>query len=261
MSDEGMKTLLISAICMLSPILHAGEIMVFAAASLTNALKEIATAHEKASGDKVRFNFAASSTLAQQIVAGAPADVFFSADEAKMDLLVKQKLIVEETIKPLLGNTLVVVTALDGPVISKVEDLAVAKIRRISIGDPKAVPVGVYAKSYLEGIKLWDAVAPKVVPSENVRASLAVVESGNVDAGVVYKTDAAISKTVKVAWELPAAEVPKIVYPVALLKDSRKPDAAWRFLTFLEGPEADEVFKRLGFIILEQGPNVIRNDP
>ena len=261
MSDEGMKTLLISAIFMLSPILHAGEIMVFAAASLTNALKEIATAHEKASGDKVRFNFAASSTLAQQIVAGAPADVFFSADEAKMDLLVKQKLIVEETIKPLLGNTLVVVTALDGPVISKVEDLAVAKIRRISIGDPKAVPVGVYAKSYLEGIKLWDAVAPKVVPAENVRASLAVVESGNVDAGVVYKTDAAISKKVKVAWELPAAEGPNIVYPVALLKDSRKPDAARRFLTFLEGPEADEVFKRLGFIILEQGPNVIRNDP
>lgn len=256
-----MRYLLITAIWMLSPVLKSEEIMVFAAASLTNALKEIAAAHEKASGDKVRFNFAASSTLAQQIVAGAPADVFFSADEAKMNLLVKQKLMVEETIKPMLGNTLVVVTALDGPVISKAEDLASASIRRISIGDPKAVPVGVYAKSYLEGLKLWEAVAPKVVPAENVRASLAVVKSGNVDAGVVYKTDAAISKKVKVAWEVPAAEGPKIVYPVALLKDSRKPDAARRFLTFLEGPEADEVFKRLGFIILEQSPNVIRNDP
>ena len=236
---------------MLSPILHAGEIMVFAAASLTNALKEIAAVHEKTSGDKVKFNFAASSTLAQQIVAGAPADVFFSADEAKMHLLVKQKLIVDDSIKPLLGNTLVVVTAQDGPVISKAEDLVNASIRRISIGDPKAVPVGMYAKSYLEGLKLWEAVSPKVVPAENARASLAVVESGNVDAGVVYKTDAAISRKVKVAWEVPAAEGPKIIYPVALLKDSRKPDAARRFLTFLEGPEADEVFKRLGFIILE----------
>lgn len=256
-----MRYLLITAIWMLSPVLKSEEIMVFAAASLTNALKEIAAAHEKASGDKVRFNFAASSTLAQQIVAGTPADVFFSADEAKMNLLVKQRLMVEETIKLMLGNTLVVVTALDGPVISKAEDLASASIRRISIGDPKAVPVGVYAKSYLEGIKLWEAVAPKVVPAENVRASLGVVESGNVDAGVVYKTDAAISNKVKVAWEVPAAEGPKIVYPVALLKDSRKADAARKFLTFLEGPEADEIFKRLGFIIPEQGSKVIRNDP
>jgi molybdate transport system substrate-binding protein len=246
-----MRSLPIIAIWMFSQVLHAGEIMVFAAASLTNAMKEIAAVHEKVSGDQVRFNFAASSTLAQQIVAGAPADVFFSADEAKMHLLVKRKLIVEDSIKPLLGNTLVVVTALDGPVISKAEDLASGRIRRISIGDPKAVPVGMYAKSYLEGLKLWEAVSPKVVPAENVRASLAVLESGNVDAGVVYKTDAAISRKVKVAWEVPAAEGPKIVYSVALHKDSKKPYAARRFLTFLEGPEADEVFKRLGFIILE----------
>ena len=222
----------------------------FAAASLTNALTEIGAAHEKATGDKVIFNFAASNTLARQIEAGAPADVFFSADEAQMDALANKGLIDKATRKALLGNTLVIVTAPDGPAIAKVADLGGPAIKRISVGNPKAVPAGVYAKKHLEKLGLWETLQPKLVPAENVRAALAVVESGNAEAGIVYKTDAAISKKVKVALEIPAAEGPKIVYPVALVAESRHAAAAKKFLARLAGKEAGVVFTKLGFTLL-----------
>lgn len=231
--------------------LSAEEITVFAAASLTNALTEIGAAHEKATGDKVRFNFAAANTLARQIEAGAPADVFFSADEAQMDILANKGLIDKATRKALLGNVLVIVTAPNGPAIAKVADLGGSAIKRISVGDPKAVPVGVYAKKHLEKQGLWETLQPKLVPSENVRSALAVVEMGNAEAGIVYKTDAAITRKVKVALEIPAAEGPKIVYPVAMVKDSRHAEAARRSLVFLEGREATGIFKRHGFIVIE----------
>lgn len=231
--------------------LRAGEITVFAAASLTEALKEIAVSHEQTSGDKVRFNFAAASTLAQQIQAGAPADIFFSADEAKMNHLEKLQLIAKETRKPLLGNALVIITAPDGPAINKVADLLQPTVKRISLGDPKAVPVGVYTKRYLEKLGFWLAIEPKIARAENVRASLAVVEMGNAEAGIVYKTDAAITRKVKVVLEIPAAEGPKIVYPVAMVKDSRHADAAKKFLVFLDGREATAIFRRFGFIVLD----------
>ena len=230
--------------------LSAEEITVFAAASLTNALTEIGAAHEKATGDKVIFNFAAANTLARQIEAGAPADVFFSADEAQMDILANKGLIDKATRKALLGNVLVIVTAPDGPAIAKVADLGGSSIKRISVGDPKAVPVGVYAKKHLEKLGLWETLQPKLVPAENVRAALAVVESGNAEAGIVYKTDAAVSKNVKVALEIPAAEGPKIVYPVALVAESRHAAAAKKFLARLDGQEAGAVFTKLGFSLL-----------
>lgn len=230
--------------------LLAEEITVFAAASLTNALTEIGADYEKATGDKVRFNFAAANTLARQIEAGAPADVFFSADEAQMDVLANKGLIDKGTRKALLGNMLVIVTAPSGPVITKVADLGGSAIKRISVGDPKAVPVGVYAKKHLEKLGLWEALQPKLVPAENVRTALAVVESGNAEAGIVYKTDAAISRNVKVALEIPAAEGPKIVYPVALVADSRHAAAAKKFLARLADKEAGAVFTKLGFSLL-----------
>lgn len=230
--------------------LSAEEITVFAAASLTDALTEIGAAHEKATGDKVRFNFAASNTLARQIEAGAPADIFFSADEAQMDALTSKNLIAKDTRKALLGNTLVVVTAPDGPAIAKVADLASPAIRRLSLGDPKAVPAGVYAKKHLEKLGLWETLQPKLAPAENVRAALAVVESGNAEAGIVYKTDAAISKKVKVALEIPASEGPPIIYPVALVSDSHHAAAAKKFLARLAGKEAGAVFTKRGFTLL-----------
>ena len=233
--------------------LLAEEITVFAAASLTNALTEIGAAHEKATGDKVRFNFAAANTLARQIEAGAPADVFFSADEAQMDILANKGLIDKATRKAMLGNMLVIVTAPDGPVVTKVADLSSTAIKRISVGDPKAVPVGVYAKAHLEKLGLWDALQPKLVPAESVRAALAVVEAGNAEAGIVYKTDAAISNGVKVAFEIPEAEGPKIIYPVALVSESRHAAAAKKFLALLSDKDARAAFTKRGFILLNPG--------
>lgn len=247
-----MKALVTVAILLsASGPLPAAEITVFAAASLTNALAEIGAAHEKATGDKVRYNFAASNTLARQIEAGAPADVFFSADEAQMDTLAKKNLIDKATRKPLLGNTLVIVTAPDGPAISKVADLAGPAVKRLSLGNPQAVPAGVYAKQHLENAGLWERVQAKIVPAENVRAALAVVESGNAEAGIVYKTDAAVSKKVKVALEIPASEGPAITYPVAMVAGGGKGGSAAKFLNYLSSKKAGAVFTKHGFALVD----------
>jgi molybdate transport system substrate-binding protein len=229
----------------------AAEITVFAAASLTDALKEIAATYEKATGDKVRFNFAASNTLAQQIQAGAPADIFVSADEAKMNALEVAGLIAKGTRKDLLGNSLVVITSEDSVKIEKAQDLTQPVIKRLSLGDPKAVPAGVYAKGWLEKAGLWEALQSRIVPAENVRTAMAVVESGNAEAGIVYKTDAAISKKVKIAMEIPVAESPKITYPAAMVRDSRNELAAREFLTHLAGKQADETFRKFGFSVID----------
>lgn len=226
------------------------EIQVFAAASLTDALQEIATTYEKESGDKVLLNLAASSALARQIQEGAPADLFFSADEAKMDGLEKKGLVLKGTRKSLLSNTLVIVVPSDSNLkISSPNDLATSKIRALALAEPQSVPAGIYAKEYLRGKKLWGKVIDKVVPTENVRAALAAVESGNVDAGIVYKTDAQISKKVKIAFEVQVADGPKISYPLAVMAESKQQEAARKLLAYLESPPALEVFRKYGFLI------------
>ena len=232
-------------------IVHAAEVSVFAAASLTDSLKQIAADYEKSSGDKIVFNFAASGTLARQIEAGAPADIFFAADESKADALEKKGLLVSSTRKSLLGNSLVIVTMPDTAAIHAPADLTNAALQHLALGEVKSVPAGTYAKAYLEKLSLWPVVEPKIVPCENVRAVLAAVESGNVDAGIVYKTDAVISKKVKVAFEILAADGPKISYPLALVKDSPQPEAAKKFIAYLEAGEAAKVFREFGFIVLD----------
>lgn len=228
---------------------RAAEINVFAAASLTDALKEIAQAYEPESGDRVRFNFGASSTLAIQIKQGAPADVFFSADEAKMDALAQAGLILPDTRRTLLANTLVIIVNADGgPAITTPADLVQPSLGRIALAEPQTVPAGIYGKQWLQKVGLWKKVIDRVVPTENVRAALAAVESGNVDAGIVYKTDALISKKVKVAFEVPAAEGPSITYPAAVVKDSKQVEAARKFAAYLAGPEARAVFVKYGFL-------------
>lgn len=232
--------------------LHAAEVTVFAAASLTDSLKEIAGIYEKDSGDKIVFNFGASSTLARQIEEGAPADIFFSADEAKMNGLDAKGLIDDSTRKSRLGNTLVVVIAADSAQsVHSANDLTNASVGKIALADPKAVPAGVYAKAWLNKEQLWLAVKPKVVPTENVRAALAAVESGNVDAGVVYKTDAGISKKVKIAYEVPTNDAPNISYPMAVVKASTQPAAAKKFLEYLNSDDAGKVFEKFGFMVLK----------
>lgn len=190
--------------------LPAAEVKVSAAASLTDALRELATSYEKQSGDTVLFNLGASSTLARQIQEGAPADVFFSADEEKMNGLERGHL-APGTRRSLLSNSLVVVVAADGPLrMSAIRDLAQPRFRALALAEPQTVPAGIYAKEYLRKIGLWSVVIDRVIPTENVRAALAAVESGNVEAGIVYKTDALISRKVRVAWEVPRGEGPDI---------------------------------------------------
>jgi molybdate transport system substrate-binding protein len=213
-------------------------------------LKEIAAAYEKETGDKVVFNFGASSLLARQIEEGAPADVFFSADEAKMDGLEKRRLVVSETRKSRLSNSLVIVLAAESTMtIKSASDLALPRVRRIALADPKTVPAGIYAKAYLEKAKIWTSVESKIVPTDNVRAALAAVESGNVEVGMVYKTDAAISKKVRVAYEVPGSDSPAISYPMAVLKEAKDLEAAKRFLKHLDSLEAGRVFEKFGFIV------------
>ena len=247
-----LQTALFATLLLATPAVRAATITVFAAASLSDSLKEIAADYEKQTGDKVLFNLGASSTLARQIQEGAPADIFFSADEARMDALQRRGLILKDTRKRRLSNTLVIVVAADSAIaVHSPRDHAGDAVKRIALADPATVPAGIYAKSCLEKLNLWSAVAPKVVPTDNVRAALAAVESGNVEAGMVYKTDAAISKKVRVAYEVPAGDAPEIRYPVAVLKDSNDPEAAKRFLRHLDSEAAGRVFRKFGFIVLD----------
>jgi len=229
----------------------AVEINVSAAASLTDALQEIAHAYEATSPDRIVLNLGASSLLARQIEEGAPADLFLSADEAKMDSLAKNKLLLAGTRKSVLGNTLVVVVPLDSKLkIAAPADLASSSIRALALAEPQTVPAGIYAKEYLQKVGLWRKVIDRVVPTENVRAALAAVESGNADAGIVYKTDAEISKKVRVAYAVSEAEGPTITYPFAALAGSRHVEEARRFLAYLCSPPALDVFRRYGFLVI-----------
>ncbi|MES2708442.1 MAG: molybdate ABC transporter substrate-binding protein [Verrucomicrobiota bacterium] len=229
------------------------ELRVSAAASLADALKEIDTAFTRETGVRVALNLGASSTLARQIEEGAPADVFFSADLAKMDALAAKGLVKTETREDQLSNSLVIVVPADSALkIRKAEDLTGSKVRRVATGDPKAVPVGIYAKTYLEKTGLWKEVGPKIVATENVRTALAAVESGNVEAGIVYKTDAAISKKVKIACEIPALPDQKITYPMAALKAAAQPELAVKYLDYLDTPASKATFRKFGFIVLPE---------
>jgi molybdate transport system substrate-binding protein len=227
---------------------RAGELTVFAAASLQDALAEIGSHYEQQSGEKIVFNFAASSTLARQIEQGVPADIFFSADEAKIDVLEKKGLLLPGTRRSLLSNTLAIVVSSDSrTVLKSARDLASSRIKRIAIAEPQTVPAGIYAREYLKKLGLWDALQDKLVPTENVRGALAVVEAGNVDAGIVYKTDALVIKRVKVALEISAAEGPQISYPVAVMKNSSSSENARRFVDHLAGGAARRIFEKFGF--------------
>ena len=213
-------------------------------------MKEIATAYQKSSGVKISLNLGASNTLARQIAERAPADVFLSADEAKMDDLEKQGLVLKGTRRSLLSNTLVIVVPVDSMLkITSAKDLAGSQVKAIALGEPQTVPAGIYARQYLRKVQVWDQVVKKLVPTENVRAALAAVESGNVDAGIVYKTDAGVSKQVRVALEIPADQGPAISYPVAVLSGSGKVEAARRFVAYLESPAGISVFRKNGFLI------------
>ena len=165
-----------------------------------------------------------------------------------MDALEKKDLLLPGTRRSLLSNLLVIVVPTDASTAPKsAADLVKPEFKKIALAEPQTVPAGIYARDYLQKLGLWDAVKEKVVPTENVRAALAAVESGNVEVGIVYKTDSLISKKVKVAVEVPAAEGPKISYPIAVLKSSKQPDRAKKFAEYLVDPTPRSVFEKFGF--------------
>ena len=234
--------------CLLLAVLplRAAEIQVGAAASLTDALTEIGANYRKATGTEVRFNFAGSSTLMRQIELGAPCDLFFSADEEKMDRLAASRLIDRATRTDILSNALAIVVGRDSSLrISAPRDLL--RAGRVALAETQSVPAGIYARFWLERIGLWHPLQPRLVPTENVRAALAAVAAGNADAGIVYRTDAPISRDVRIAFVVSGRDAPAIRYPAAVLRDAHDPAAARRFLKYLTGPAARAVFVRYGF--------------
>jgi molybdate transport system substrate-binding protein len=226
-------------------------ITVAAAVSLTEVLDEIAKAYAAAGGGPVRFNLAGSNVLARQIVNGAPADVFISADETQMDVAEKAGAVLAGSRVDLVANQLAIVATPDRLELVRREFArAPADIRRLAIGDPAAVPAGVYARRYLEQRGLWAAYEPRVVPTTNVRAALTAVETGSVDAAIVYLTDLAAARTAVLAFTVPTAEGPRIVYPAAILASARHQAEAKKFLAFLRRPESAAIFSRYKFVPL-----------
>ena len=241
------------ALCLLlAPIAaRAQELTVFAAASLTDAMKDISAQWEQAGHQPLRMSFGASSTLARQIEEGAPANVFASADERWMDYLADKKLIVPETRKDLLGNDLVLVVPADKPqhvTISPNFNLVgmLGPNGRVATGDPAHVPVGIYAEQALKKLGIWDAVSPHLARTDDVRAALLLVERGEAPAGIVYATDAAVSNGVMIAGTFPADSHDPVSYPFAVTKAGDTPEAR-ALMTFLEGPQARAIFVKRGF--------------
>lgn len=229
-------------------------ITVAAAVSLTEVLTAAAREYAGVGGEPVVFTFAASNTLARQIVNGAPVDMFVSADDAQMDIVEKAGLILEGSRVDLLTNQLVIVVPDDRRrTFTSPRELLEPVFKRIAVGDPAAVPAGVYAKQFLEREGLWDGLRDRLVPTVSVRAALTAVESGAADAAIVYRTDARISKRATVAWIVPLDRGPRILYPAARIRGARGADEAARFLTFLQSGRRSLLFERFGFSRAPQG--------
>ena len=228
-----------------------GKITVFAAASLTNAMQDIAAEYKKEKNVDVVSSFASSSTLARQIEAGAPADLFISADQKWMDYAVDKKAIDTATRQTLLGNSLVVVA----PKASEQKAFTIDNNThwttllnggRLAVGDPDHVPAGIYAKEALQKLGAWETLSPKLAPAEDVRGALALVERNEAPLGIVYGSDAVASKGVKVVGTFPEDSHQKVEYPIAII-DGHKNATVSAFYDYLKGPQASEIFKRYGF--------------
>src|SRR5499426_1593672 len=232
------------------------EPLVFAAASLKNALDEIADQWQKETGRKVAISYAASNNLIKQIEQGAPADIFISADLDWMDYGQQKGLIKPDSRFNLLGNRLVLIAPKDANVSANIQpgfDLAaLLKGGRLAMANVDAVPAGRYGKAALEKLGAWDGVKDKIAQAENVRAALVLVARGEAPFGIVYQTDAASDPTVKIVGTFPENTHPPIIYPIALTKESANPDAQ-AFINYLRSPAARAAFERQGFTVLAPG--------
>jgi molybdate transport system substrate-binding protein len=260
MRRSGKKAVLVPGIVLLllfaaagcgtvSPQGRGAEILVSAAASLTDCLQEIKAGYEASRPNvTVRLNFGASGALRRQIEQGADADLFISADGKNMQALLDRQLIDETRHAALLSNELAVVVPADSDLrIDSLDGLLREDVRHVAIGDPDTVPSGTYAREALEHLGLWDAVQPMVVYGNSVRQVLAYVETGNADAGFVYRTDALASDQVRMVLAVDPAGHSPILYEVGIVRSSGNRDEAEAFYEYLRGAEAREIFLRHGF--------------
>lgn len=224
------------------------EILVSAAASLQNSLTELQQDYAKKKPDvKLTINYGSSGKLQQQIEQGAPADLFLSAGQSQMDALEEKNLLVKDSRIDLLSNDLVIVAGKDSTKVSSLEDLSKADVEKIGIGTPESVPAGKYAKEALTSLNLWDSLNAKFVMAKDVTQVLNYVETGNVEAGFVYSSDAQGSDKVKIVMALPESSHKPIVYPAAIISSTKNQQAAQDFLNYLQGSDAKEVFANYGF--------------
>ncbi|WHH61726.1 molybdate ABC transporter substrate-binding protein [Petroclostridium sp. X23] len=227
------------------------ELIVSAAASMKDAMEEIKELYaQEKTNVTITYNFGSSGSLQQQIEQGAPADVFLSAAAKQMDALKEKGLIIEDTYKELLENKVVLIAPKDSSKVSGFEGLDAEDVQKVALGEPESVPAGKYAKEVLTNLKLWDKVQTKATLGKDVRVVLTWVETGDVDAGIVYGTDAKISDKVKVVETAPEGSHSPVIYPAAVIKDSKNEAAAREFITFLTGDKAKDVFEKYGFSVL-----------
>ncbi|WP_413167081.1 molybdate ABC transporter substrate-binding protein [Capilliphycus salinus ALCB114379] len=234
-----------------SPVAQAAqtEMIVSAAASLTDVMKAIQPVYQQQNSSvKLTYNFASSGSLQQQIEQGAPVDVFISAAPRQMNELEQKGLLLSGTRKDLLNNGIVLVVPKRGnSSVKTFQDLTNGQVGKVAIGEPESVPAGRYAKEVLTSMNMYDKLQQKLVFAKDVRQVLTYVEGGNVDAGMVYTTDAKISDQVSIVATAPAGSHSPIIYPVAVIKDSKNPEAAKGFISFLSSNTAKSVFERYGF--------------
>ena len=231
---------------------RTAELTVFAAASLTDAITDISKSFESGRSVKVYANFAGSQTLQVQIERGAPADLFISASPIQMDALEEKSAIHEYSRRNVLRNSLVLVAPIRvSHQIKNLEELTNSRIRRIAIGEPNSVPAGIYGAEALNRLRIWSEVEPKLIPGVDVRAVLAYTEAGEVDFGIVYKTDASLSEKVRIVHEFPTSSHSPILYPAAVIRSTKHEDIARSFLLYLKTPEVKHVFEKYGFSVVK----------
>ncbi|WHX98890.1 molybdate ABC transporter substrate-binding protein [Neobacillus sp. DY30] len=229
------------------------ELTISAAASLNEALMEIKEQFENENPQiKLLYNSGASGALKQQILQGAPVDLFLSAAQDQFTELIQEGIIEKKSQVDLLGNQLVLITNKENPSsINQFSDLKRIQINKLAIGIPQSVPAGKYAKQTLENLGLWENLEPFVIQTKDVRQALTYVETGNVDAGIVYMTDAQVSDKVKVVAVAGDLTHDAIIYPAGIINSSQKKEEAKLFLTYLQGKTAKTIFEKYGFIVLD----------
>lgn len=226
------------------------NLTVSAAASLTDAMENIEELYQQQQPEtKITYNFASSGSLQQQIEQGAPVDVFVSAASKQMDELEAKQMLQQDTRKNILENQVVLVVPADGENISDFRDLKSDRIEKIAIGEPGSVPVGKYAQEVLDSLKIFKQLESKMIFAKSVRQVLTYVETGNVDAGIVYATDAKKSDGVKIVAVAPEASHSPVIYPVAVVKDAHNRDAGEKFTEFLSSKPAGDIFEEHGFTL------------